>query len=84
MGVEEARAAPVPLEPPRPPELPAEAVVPEDDNDAVDLGRLGWLITVIALSVTVLILFIDGYYGYGGVTLAVALSAAINLAPKKV
>jgi hypothetical protein len=29
--------------------------------------------------IAVLILILDGYYGYAGVTLAVAISAAINL-----
>lgn len=45
----------------------------------VDLGRISWLITVLACLVAVLILLADGYYGYAGVTLAVAVSAAINL-----
>jgi hypothetical protein len=45
----------------------------------VDLGRIGWLVTVLACLVAVVILFVQGYYGYAGVTLAVALSAAINL-----
>jgi hypothetical protein len=46
---------------------------------AVDLGRIAWLVTVLACAVAVLILLIKGYYGYAGVTLAVAVSAAINL-----
>ena len=45
----------------------------------MDLSRIAWLMTVVACLVAVLILFLDGYYGYAGVTLAVALSAAINL-----
>jgi hypothetical protein len=45
----------------------------------VNLGRLAWLLTVIACLVAVLILTLEGYYGYAGVTLAVAVSAAINL-----
>lgn len=44
------------------------------------LGRIAWLITVLACLVAVLVLVLDGYYGYAGVTLAVAVSAAINLA----
>ncbi len=47
---------------------------------AVDLARIGWLATVIACLIAVLILVLQGYYGYAGVTLAVAVSAAINLA----
>jgi hypothetical protein len=45
----------------------------------VDLGRIGWLATVVACLIAVLILVLQGYYGYAAVTLAVALSAAINL-----
>jgi hypothetical protein len=45
----------------------------------VDLGRLAWLVTVGACLVTVLILVLEGYWGYAGVTFAVAVSAAINL-----
>jgi hypothetical protein len=45
----------------------------------VDLARIGWLATVVACLIAVLILVIQGYYGYATVTLAVALSAAINL-----
>jgi hypothetical protein len=46
----------------------------------VDLARIGWLATVLACLVTVLILVVQGYYGYAGVTLAVGAAAAINLA----
>jgi hypothetical protein len=45
----------------------------------VNLARIGWLTTVLACLIAVLILAIQGYYGYAGVTLAVAISAAINL-----
>jgi hypothetical protein len=45
----------------------------------VDLARLAWLATVFACLIAVLILVLQGYYGYAGVTFAVALSAAINL-----
>lgn len=46
---------------------------------AVNLGRIAWVLTVLACLVAVLILVLEGYYGYAGVTFAVALSAAINL-----
>ncbi len=46
---------------------------------AVNLARVGWLTTVSVCLVAVLILVLQGYIGYAGVTLAVALSAAINL-----
>jgi hypothetical protein len=45
----------------------------------VNLGRIAWLLTVLACLVAVLILLLDGYYGYAGVTFAVAVSAAVNL-----
>lgn len=45
----------------------------------MDLARLAWLLTVVACLIAVLILALQGYYGYAGVTLAVAVSAAINL-----
>ena len=46
---------------------------------AVDLARIGWLAVVLVSVITVLILVVDGYYGYAGVTFAVAVSAAINV-----
>jgi hypothetical protein len=49
------------------------------ENTVVDLARIGWLATVVACVIAVVILALQGYYGYAGVTLAVALSAAINL-----
>ena len=54
---------------------------PVDDgqNSAVDLGRLAWLGTVLVCLIVVLILVLQGYYGYAGVTFAVALAAGINL-----
>jgi len=49
------------------------------DNSPVNLGRIAWLIAVLACLVTVLILVLEGYYGYAGVTFAVAVAAGINL-----
>jgi len=49
------------------------------DNTHVDLGRLAWLATVLACLIAVLVLVLEGYYGYAGVTFAVAMSAGINL-----
>ncbi len=40
---------------------------------------MAWLATVLACLIAVLILVLQGYYGYAGVTFAVAVSAAINL-----
>lgn len=45
----------------------------------MDLARIAWLLTVIACLIAVVILALNNYYGYAGVTLAVAVSAAINL-----
>jgi uncharacterized oligopeptide transporter (OPT) family protein len=45
----------------------------------VDLARIGWLATVLACLIAVIILALQGYYGYAGVSFAVAISAAINL-----
>ncbi|MBV9336732.1 MAG: hypothetical protein JO262_13210 [Solirubrobacterales bacterium] len=50
-----------------------------DQNSAVDLGRLTWLGTVVACLIAVLILVLQGYYGYAAVTFAVAVAAGINL-----
>ena len=45
----------------------------------MDLARIGWLATVLICLITVLILVLEGYLGYAGVTFAVAAAAAINL-----
>ncbi len=45
----------------------------------MDLARIGWLATVFACAVAVLILVLEGYFGYAGVTFAVAVSAGINV-----
>ena len=45
----------------------------------VDLARLGWLVVVLLCLIAVLILLLEGYFGYAGVTFAVAVSAGINL-----
>jgi hypothetical protein len=51
------------------------------ENTAVDLARIAWLAAVIACLVAIVILILQGYYGYAGVTFAVAVSAGINLLP---
>lgn len=43
------------------------------------LARISWTVTVAICLLTALILLISGYDGYAGVTLAVAIAAAINL-----
>jgi hypothetical protein len=61
------------------PEPPTEAVGDGRENTSVDLARLGWLATVLACLIAVVILLLNGYDGYAAVTFAVAVSAAINL-----
>ena len=41
--------------------------------------RIAWLVTVGLCLITALILLLSGYDGYAGVTLGVAIAAAINL-----
>ena len=43
------------------------------------LNRIAWLTTVGICLIIALILLVSGYFGYAGVLLAIALSAAINL-----
>jgi hypothetical protein len=45
----------------------------------MQLSRIAWLVTVGVCLITALILLLSGYDGYAGVTLAVAVAAAINL-----
>jgi hypothetical protein len=54
-------------------------VVDDDQNGAVDLGRIAWLGTVGVCLIVVLVLVLQGYYGYAAVTFAVAVAAGINL-----
>jgi hypothetical protein len=49
-----------------------------DDGD-LDLGRIAWVLTVLGCLVAVVILVLEGYFGYAGVTFAVGAAAAINL-----
>jgi hypothetical protein len=51
----------------------------QDDNKSVNLARIGWAVTVLICLIAVLILVLQGYLGYAGVTFAVALAAAWNL-----
>jgi hypothetical protein len=55
------------------------AIAHDGQNEAVEVERVAWLLTVLACVVTALILLLHGYYGYAGVTLAVGISAFINL-----
>ena len=43
------------------------------------ITRLAWLVTVLISLLTALLLLLSDYTGYAGLSLAVAVSAAINL-----
>jgi hypothetical protein len=45
----------------------------------VPLSRIAWLTTVFICILASLLLLLSDYYGYAGILLAVAVSAAINL-----
>ena len=51
--------------------------------EAVDLSRIPWVVTVLACLIAMVVLAVQGYLGYAGVTLAVAISAGINLLPER-
>ena len=56
--------------------------IPADEDlteSSVNIGRIAWAITTLALLIAVVVLVIRGDLGYAGVTLAVAIAAAINL-----
>ena len=42
-------------------------------------AKLAWLTTVMLCLVAAVLLLVNGYVGYFGVVLAVALAAAVNL-----
>ena len=45
----------------------------------MNVGRIAWVATALACLIAAAVLVMQGYFGYGAVTFAVALSAAINL-----
>jgi O-antigen ligase len=45
----------------------------------VPLSRIAWLVTVAACAVIAILLLLSDYTGYAWVTVAIGLSAAINL-----
>jgi hypothetical protein len=45
----------------------------------VPLSRIAWLVTVGICLIAALLLLLNGYYGYSGILLAVAVAAAVNL-----
>ena len=59
--------------------VPVDDPAPDEDQNGFDLGRAAWLLTALTAFVAAVIVFLEAYYGYAGVTLAVAIAAAINL-----
>ncbi len=51
----------------------------EAANGSVDVQRICWSLTTVACLIAMVILGLRGDIGYAGVTLAVAIAAAINL-----
>jgi hypothetical protein len=45
----------------------------------VSIGRIAWLVTVVACLITCIVLLLSGYQGYAAVFLVVGASAGINL-----
>ena len=43
------------------------------------LSRIAWMVTVAACVIAAVLVLLNGYLGYFGVLLAVALAAAVNL-----
>ena len=48
-------------------------------NSRVPLSRIAWMVTVAACVIAAVLVLVNGYVGYFGVLLAVALAAAVNL-----
>ncbi|HWD85407.1 MAG TPA: hypothetical protein VG321_06625 [Solirubrobacteraceae bacterium] len=80
--------APRPAQQPTPPVVEETQPVVDDtipapddltDSSSVDLSRIAWSITTIAFLIAMVVLGLRGDMGYAGVTLAVAVAAAINL-----
>ncbi len=51
----------------------------QPEGSSRQLKRIAWIVTVGACLVGALLLFLSGYEGYAGVSLAVGASAGINL-----
>lgn len=45
------------------------------------VNRIAWSLTTALFVIVSISLFVSGYDGYGGVFLAVAVAAAVNLVP---
>lgn len=49
----------------------------------MNLERAGWIGLTAIFVITGTVLFVEGYDGYGLVSLAIALAASVNLLPRK-
>lgn len=45
----------------------------------MDLARVSWITTVLVALLTAILLLLSGYTGYAALSIAVGISAAINL-----
>ncbi|HEY5194472.1 MAG TPA: hypothetical protein VIJ39_11465 [Solirubrobacteraceae bacterium] len=45
----------------------------------MDLSRVSWIVTVFIALLTAVLLLLSGYTGYAALSVAVGISAAINL-----
>ena len=50
-------------------------------NVGMVVNRIAWSITTVLFVIVSITLFLSGYDGYGGVFLAVAAAAGVNLIP---
>lgn len=49
----------------------------------MELERVAWLSAVLISLVVAVVLFMEGYEGYGILAIAIALSASVNLPRKR-
>ena len=45
----------------------------------MEFSRVAWIVTVLVAAIVALLLALSGYMGYAGLSVAVGISAAINL-----
>jgi hypothetical protein len=45
----------------------------------MDISRVSWIVTVLVAMLTAVLLLLSGYTGYAALSVAVGISAAINL-----
>jgi hypothetical protein len=45
----------------------------------MEFSRVAWIVTVLLAAITAVLLALSGYVGYAGLSVAVGISAAVNL-----